>query len=151
MSIIETILNILSTIFGGKKEAQPAEQPQPQSQPQQEPIPSPIAEGEVEEYIPMDDPRVAKTNKGKGLVTWIEKDAKNPGHYIVHYAGGEKTYPAVDGDPTKDHIKNGINDMDNQKLEYCMTAIKRGKDLSEFTGQEIFDSKVYLGRYVILG
>lgn len=150
MSIIETILNILSTIFGGKKEAQPAEQPQPQSQPQQEPIPSPIAEGEVEEYIPMDDPRVAKTNKGKGLVTGWEPEG-NAGNYIIHYMNGAKTHARF-AQAITDYIKNGIDETINtDRLRRCTHAINIGKDLSEFTGQEIFDSKVYLGKFVILG
>lgn len=99
------------------------------------------------EYVKHSDPRVAETNGNRGLL--VREEQTGPNQWTFYYESGKKTYIGTPGKPS-DFNSNGITTTVLPRILWCISDVKRGRDLSMWPDNYIFDAKVYLSEIIIV-
>lgn len=135
MSFIDSLLNLLSSLFSKKETAV------------EETKPTTVEDERLYGVVPLDDSMVKASNYGNGLVMSWEPDIKNPSHWWLKYQNGREYSLGLAGNPN-DFIKNGIL-INTSRRQFVVSDVRRGNDLSKYSEQEVFEANIYLGNIIV--
>lgn len=140
MSFIDSLLKLLSSLFGKKETVV-------ETKPTVEETKPTVEDERLYGVVPLDDPMVKASNYGNGLVMSWEPDRDNLSHWWLKYQNGREYSLGLAGNPN-DFIKNGIL-INTSRRQLVVTVVKRGDDLSDYSEQEVFEANVYLGNIIV--